>query len=69
MSFFQLPWAGLYIGTTWVEASGYPNDNILEWHSGGSNLFISRVGKLDVDIRMDREVYQTQVSGCMKHLN
>jgi hypothetical protein len=68
MSFFELPWDGLYLGTTPVDASGL-NKNILEWHSGGSNLFIFGVGEHDVDIRMDREVYLTWVSACITDYN
>jgi hypothetical protein len=68
MSLIQLPWSGLYLGNTWVNPSGSPVEDILEWHSGGSTIFISGVGEQEVDIRMDREVYQTWVSGCIKHL-
>jgi len=63
MTTFELPWAHLFLSKTQL----FSPDNasgayILQWHSAGSTLYITIKDQPEIDLRLEREIIDIQVS-------
>lgn len=62
MTTLELPWLDLYLGEThrfseqWDTAS-----YVLQWHTAASTLYIVCKDRREIDLRIEREIYEIKV--------
>jgi hypothetical protein len=62
MSTTTLPWKSMILATTQLHAlSGEVKQESIQWHSEGSVLYIVIENREEVDLRMDREIFDVRV--------
>jgi hypothetical protein len=62
MSTTTLPWKSMILANTQLHAlSGELRQESIQWHSEGSVLYIVMENQKEVDLRMDREIFDVRV--------
>jgi hypothetical protein len=69
MSTLEIPWLKLSLSDTLYYATEENNESAfaLQWHSSGSTLFIMFSEEPEIDIRLDREIVEIEVSRVSVH--
>ena len=62
MSTTSLPWTNIILATTELHAIAGQRKETVQWHSEGTTMYIVVENREEIDVRIDREVFNVQVS-------
>jgi hypothetical protein len=62
MTTLELPWVDLYLGESNIYSEMlHPEPYVLQWHTAGCTLYVLSKGHAEIDLRVEREIYEIKV--------